>query len=89
MSHDVILQRVEGALADLKTGKMIIVTDDAHRENEADIVISAEFISEQSTNFMLQHCSGIARRFNHRQAAFDERDRRDCLFDAILPSGNL
>jgi len=59
MNHFNILKRVESALSDLRIGKMIIVTDDANRENEGDIIVAAEFITEQTISFMLQHCSGI------------------------------
>jgi 3,4-dihydroxy 2-butanone 4-phosphate synthase / GTP cyclohydrolase II len=43
----------------LQQGKFIIITDDAARENEADLVIAAEYVNEEKITFMLEHCSGI------------------------------
>ncbi len=52
-------QRVEAALAELRAGKMIILTDDAARENEGDFIFPAEKITPESMNFMIRHGSGI------------------------------
>ena len=35
---------IEAALADLRRGRMVIVVDDADRENEGDLVMAAEQI---------------------------------------------
>lgn len=53
------IERVEKALRDLKQGKMIILTDDPGRENEGDLIISAEHISPETMNFMIRNGSGI------------------------------
>jgi len=53
------IEQVEIALADLKQGKMIILTDDPDRENEGDIIFPAEMITPEIINFMIRHCSGI------------------------------
>ena len=47
------------AIEDLKQGKMIIVTDDINRENEGDIVILAEKITEAAMTFMAKKASGL------------------------------
>ncbi|MFQ5964115.1 MAG: bifunctional 3,4-dihydroxy-2-butanone-4-phosphate synthase/GTP cyclohydrolase II [Candidatus Scalinduaceae bacterium] len=47
------------AIEDLKQAKMIIVVDDASRENEGDITIAAEKITPEAINFMLTHARGI------------------------------
>ena len=44
---------------DLKAGKMVIVVDDANRENEGDITMAAEMITPDAVNFMLNHARGI------------------------------
>jgi 3,4-dihydroxy 2-butanone 4-phosphate synthase / GTP cyclohydrolase II len=44
--------KVEEALAALKAGEMIIVSDDENRENEGDLICAAEFISPEIINFM-------------------------------------
>ncbi len=46
-------------LADLKKGKIIIVMDDADRENEGDLVVAADFATPKNINFMAKHGRGI------------------------------
>lgn len=46
-------------IEDLREGKMVIVVDDANRENEGDITIAAEKITPEAVNFMLNHARGI------------------------------
>ncbi len=40
------LNRIEDAVADFKEGKFVIVVDDEDRENEGDLIIAAEKITE-------------------------------------------
>lgn len=47
---------VEKALEDLRAGKIILVTDDPHRENEGDFICAAEFATTENVNFMA--CKG-------------------------------
>ncbi len=53
------VKRVEAALADLRAGKMIILTDDAARENEGDLICAAEKITPAQMNLMIRAGSGI------------------------------
>lgn len=46
-------------IEDLRKGKMVIVVDDANREDEGDITIAAEMITPEAVNFMLTHARGI------------------------------
>lgn len=41
---------VEQALADLKNGKIILVTDNEDRENEGDFICAAEFATTENVN---------------------------------------
>lgn len=50
---------IEEALADLKAGKMIVLVDDEHRENEGDLVQLAEKVTPEAINFMLTQGRGI------------------------------
>jgi len=50
---------VEQALADLASGKMIIVTDDENRENEGDIIVSCKFATPQTLNFIAKNACGL------------------------------
>lgn len=53
------MNNIEQAIADLKEGKMIIVTDDENRENEGDLVIAAEFITAEKMAFIIRHTGGV------------------------------
>lgn len=46
-------------LEDFKQGKMVIVVDDANRENEGDLTIAGERITPEIINFMLKNARGI------------------------------
>jgi 3,4-dihydroxy 2-butanone 4-phosphate synthase/GTP cyclohydrolase II len=50
---------IEEALDELRQGRMIVVVDDEHRENEGDLVIAAERASPEAVNFMVTHGRGI------------------------------
>ena len=50
---------VEEALADLRNGKVILVTDDQDRENEGDFICAAEFATTENINFMATHGKGL------------------------------
>lgn len=50
---------VEQALADLKKGKIILVTDNEDRENEGDFICAAEFATTENVNFMAVHGKGL------------------------------
>src|ERR1700759_4328169 len=50
---------IESVVADLQKGKMVIVVDDADRENEGDLVIAAEKVTPAAVNFMAKHGRGL------------------------------
>ncbi len=50
---------VQQAVADLRAGRLIVVTDDHDRENEADLILAAEHATPESLGFMIRHTSGI------------------------------
>ncbi len=53
------LASIEEALQDFKEGKFLVVVDDEDRENEGDLIMAAEFATEESVNFMLRHGRGV------------------------------
>lgn len=53
------LSTIDEALLDFKQGKLIIVVDDADRENEGDFICAAETITPEIVNFMLHHGRGV------------------------------
>lgn len=50
---------IEEAIADIRQGKMIILVDDEHRENEGDLCIAAEKITPDAINFMAKYGRGL------------------------------
>ncbi len=50
---------VEEALEELRRGRMIVVVDDADRENEGDLTLCAEHASPEAINFMAKHGRGL------------------------------
>lgn len=54
------------ALDELRQGRMIILVDDEHRENEGDLMIAAEKITPEAINFMARFARGqICLALNH------------------------
>ena len=50
---------IESAAADYKSGKCIIVVDDEDRENEGDLIFSAEKSTPELVNFLVKHAGGL------------------------------
>src|SRR3954470_6669990 len=50
---------IEAVIADLRKGKMVIVVDDADRENEGDLILAAERVTPAAINFMATHGRGL------------------------------
>lgn len=53
------LNNIEEAVQDIKKGKIVIVVDDADRENEGDMIMAAEKVTPQSINFLSKHARGL------------------------------
>lgn len=50
---------VDEALEELRKGRIILVTDNAERENEGDFICAAEFATTENINFMATHGKGL------------------------------
>ena len=50
---------IDDVLSDIAKGRMVIVTDDADRENEGDLVMAAEKVTPEAVNFMATHGRGL------------------------------
>jgi 3,4-dihydroxy 2-butanone 4-phosphate synthase/GTP cyclohydrolase II len=50
---------IDAVVADLQKGRMVIVVDDADRENEGDLIMAAEFVTPAAVNFMTKHGRGL------------------------------
>jgi 3,4-dihydroxy 2-butanone 4-phosphate synthase/GTP cyclohydrolase II len=50
---------VERAVADIATGRPVVVVDDVNRENEGDIIVAASKMTRSLMAFMIRHTSGV------------------------------
>ncbi|MBR4546029.1 MAG: bifunctional 3,4-dihydroxy-2-butanone-4-phosphate synthase/GTP cyclohydrolase II [Oscillibacter sp.] len=50
---------IEEALDALRQGKLVMVSDDADRENEGDLICAAQFATLENVNFMAVHAKGL------------------------------
>lgn len=53
------ISRVENALNALRKGRGVLVTDDANRENEGDLIFAAETLTNEQMAMLIRECSGI------------------------------
>jgi 3,4-dihydroxy 2-butanone 4-phosphate synthase/GTP cyclohydrolase II len=56
--HDAISPAAE-IIAEAKAGRMFILADDEHRENEGDLIIPASMCTAEHINFMAKHARGL------------------------------
>ncbi len=59
MKEEIKLNTIEEAIAEIKAGKVIIVVDDADRENEGDFITAARNVTPEIINFMATHGRGL------------------------------
>ena len=50
---------IKAAIQYFKKGKFVIVIDDKHRENEADLVLAAKKVTPHKINFMIKYARGL------------------------------
>jgi 3,4-dihydroxy 2-butanone 4-phosphate synthase / GTP cyclohydrolase II len=50
---------IEDAVESIRAGRMVIVVDDANRENEGDLTIAAEKVTPEAINFMARYGRGL------------------------------
>src|SRR5271167_4392725 len=50
---------IESVIADVRKGRMVVVVDDADRENEGDLIMAAQFVTPAAVNFMAKHGRGL------------------------------
>ncbi|MFK5889726.1 MAG: 3,4-dihydroxy-2-butanone-4-phosphate synthase [Flavobacteriaceae bacterium] len=58
-SQNIALNTIASAIEDIKEGKLVIVVDDANRENEGDFIAAAETVTPQMINFMASIGRGL------------------------------
>ena len=75
---DGVLSSVDVALEALRRGSMVIVVDDAQRENEGDLVMAAEHCRAEDINFMARFARGLI------CAPVDEETARRLALDPMV-----
>ncbi|GFN34828.1 bifunctional 3,4-dihydroxy-2-butanone-4-phosphate synthase/GTP cyclohydrolase II [Tepidimicrobium xylanilyticum] len=50
---------IEEGLEDIRNGNFVIVVDDKNRENEGDLIVAAEKITDSKINFMIKYARGL------------------------------
>lgn len=53
------IENIEKAISEIRKGKLIIVIDDKERENEGDLICSAELITPEQLNFIATYAKGL------------------------------
>ncbi len=53
------ISAIQEIIADLKTGKMVVLVDEEDRENEGDLVLAADFVTPEAINFMATYGRGL------------------------------
>lgn len=53
------MNKIEEVIEDLMLGKMVVIMDDEDRENEGDIIASAELCTAETINFMTKYARGL------------------------------
>ena len=56
---DPVFSSIDEVLADIRAGKMVVITDDADRENEGDLICAADKITPEIVNFMVRAAGGM------------------------------
>ena len=90
-------QTIPQALQALKSGKIILCTDDPDRENEGDLICAAEFATRENVNFMAKYGRGlictpmseeIARRLQLPQMVAENTDNHCTAFTVSIDHVN-
>ncbi|MBU6421938.1 MAG: 3,4-dihydroxy-2-butanone-4-phosphate synthase [Gammaproteobacteria bacterium] len=53
------LDRIDDILEELRAGRMVVIMDDADRENEGDLIMAAEKVRPEDVNFMARYGRGL------------------------------
>ena len=59
VNYNKFLSSIDEIVNDARNGKMYILVDDPDRENEGDLIVSAEKITHEKINFMAKYGRGL------------------------------
>ena len=88
---------IDKAIADIRAGKMVVVVDDAMRENEGDIVMAAEMVTPEAISFMAKKASGlicvqlpaeVAGRLGFESMVSEPREVKGCHFTVSVDASS-
>lgn len=97
LNRRTMYSQIEAAIEDLKAGKMILITDDQNRENEADLMIASDDATPQAINFMATYGRGLicvsveqqhAEKLNLSPMTVDSTDPMGTAFTVSIDSVN-
>jgi 3,4-dihydroxy 2-butanone 4-phosphate synthase/GTP cyclohydrolase II len=54
-----VFASIPEAIEEIREGRIVIVVDDADRENEGDLVMAAELVTPEAIAFIVRHSSGV------------------------------
>jgi 3,4-dihydroxy 2-butanone 4-phosphate synthase/GTP cyclohydrolase II len=58
-TEPVVISPVQDIVADMRAGKIVILVDEEDRENEGDLVLAADHVTDQAINFMARFGRGL------------------------------
>ena len=82
---------IESVVADLRRGKMVIVVDDADRENEGDLIMAGQHVTAAAVNFMAKHARGLVcvptTSERLQQLGIERMVKQEKIHNAVILSG--
>ena len=59
VTEEKVFASIPQAIEEIRQGRMVIVVDDADRENEGDLIMAAERVTPEAIAFIVRHTSGV------------------------------
>jgi 3,4-dihydroxy 2-butanone 4-phosphate synthase/GTP cyclohydrolase II len=59
VTKEKVFASIQEAIEEIRQGRMVIVVDDADRENEGDLIMAAERVTPEAIAFIVRHSSGV------------------------------
>jgi 3,4-dihydroxy 2-butanone 4-phosphate synthase / GTP cyclohydrolase II len=59
VTKEKVFASIPEAIEEIRHGRMVIVVDDADRENEGDLIMAAERVTPEAIAFIVRHTSGV------------------------------
>lgn len=88
---------IDRAIEEVRAGRMVIVVDDEHRENEGDLIMAAEMVTGEAITFMAKFGSGLictplsanlARKLGFEPMVSEPREPKGCNFTVSVDASD-